>query len=107
MPSTLKTIFAGAVTAGALLLPATAAQAAVQGYPCDGPGFRGATFFGAGLQDSLLDATRIEGLSGDIFGPIRIGDGEALTMHGKDAESWLRSRGAEVTVRSLGSGGST
>ncbi|GAA0535824.1 hypothetical protein GCM10010172_16390 [Paractinoplanes ferrugineus] len=41
----LKAAFAGAVTAGALFLPATAAQAATNHHPCDGPGFSDAAFF--------------------------------------------------------------
>jgi hypothetical protein len=42
-----KTLFAGAVAAGALLLPGTAAQAAVSHDPCDdGPGFGNGAFFG-------------------------------------------------------------
>jgi hypothetical protein len=47
MRSTLfKTVIAGAIAAGALLLPATAAQAAAKHCPCDGPGFGGDSFFG-------------------------------------------------------------
>jgi len=47
MKSTLfKTVIAGAIAAGALLLPATAAQAAAKHHPCDGPGFGGDSFFG-------------------------------------------------------------
>ncbi|GAA2647339.1 hypothetical protein [Paractinoplanes durhamensis] len=41
-----KTILAAAVTAGALLLPASAAQAATGHHPCDGPGFGSGAFFG-------------------------------------------------------------
>lgn len=41
-----KVVFAGAVTAAALLLPVTAAQAAVKYHPCDEPGFDNGGFFG-------------------------------------------------------------
>jgi hypothetical protein len=46
MSSTLfKTVFAGAVATGALLLPVSAAQAADKHHPCDGPGFGGHGLF--------------------------------------------------------------
>lgn len=49
MSSTLfKAAFAGAIAAGALFLPASAAQAAPRHHPCDGPGF-GDSFFGDGF----------------------------------------------------------
>ena len=56
MSSTLfKTVFAGAVAAGALLLlPVTAAQASVRHHPCDGPGFGTGAFFGDGFRDGGL-----------------------------------------------------
>jgi hypothetical protein len=41
-----KTVFAGAVAAGALLLSGSAAQAATNHRPCDGPGFGDRGFFG-------------------------------------------------------------
>jgi hypothetical protein len=50
MSSTLfKAAFAGAIAAGALFLPAGAAQAATRHHPCNGPGF-GDAFFGDGLD---------------------------------------------------------
>jgi hypothetical protein len=50
MSSTLlKVAFAGAVTAGALFLPVTAAEAATKNFPCDGPGFGHGGFFGHGF----------------------------------------------------------
>jgi len=58
-----KTVFAGAVAAGALLLlPVTAAQASVKHHPCDGPGFGHGVFFG---DDGFRDG----GLWDDDFGP--------------------------------------
>jgi hypothetical protein len=57
MSSTLfKAVFAGAVTAGALLLPLNAAQAAVKHHPCDEPGVSGNAFFGdgVGFDDDLI-----------------------------------------------------
>ncbi|MEV6845940.1 hypothetical protein [Actinoplanes sp. NPDC051411] len=41
-----KTVFAGVVAAGALLLSGSAAQAATNHRPCDGPGFGDRGFFG-------------------------------------------------------------
>jgi hypothetical protein len=70
MSSTLfKTLIAGAVAAGALLLPGTAAQAAVNHRPCDGPGFGDGAFFGdrMGFPDDGF------GSFGDGFGSF--GDG--------------------------------
>jgi hypothetical protein len=50
MSSTLfKTVVAGAIAAGALLLPATAAQAAGNHHPCDEPGIGSDAFFGDGF----------------------------------------------------------
>jgi hypothetical protein len=50
MSSTLfKTVIAGAIAAGALLLPATAAQAAGNHHPCDEPGIGSDAFFGDGF----------------------------------------------------------
>jgi hypothetical protein len=44
-----KTVLAGAIAAGALLLPATSAQAAGKFLPCDGPGIGDGAFFDNGL----------------------------------------------------------
>jgi hypothetical protein len=58
-----KTVFAGAVAAGALLLmPVTAAQASAKHHPCDGPGFGHGAFFG---HDGFRDG----GFWDDGFGP--------------------------------------
>ncbi|MCU7722231.1 hypothetical protein ODJ79_00730 [Actinoplanes sp. KI2] len=60
MSSTLlKVAFAGAVSAGALFLPVTAAQAAPKNLPCDGPGFGNAFFGGGGFGG---------GIGGPFFG---------------------------------------
>jgi hypothetical protein len=65
MSSTLiKTLFAGAVAAGALLLSGSAAQAAGNHIPCDGPGFGGPSFIGGGFGFDDDDF----GLFGDDFG---------------------------------------
>jgi len=57
-----KTLFAGAVAAGALLLSGTSAQAATTHRPCDGPGFGDRGFFGDRIGHNFGDRF------GDRFG---------------------------------------
>ncbi|MCX4834898.1 pentapeptide repeat-containing protein [Streptomyces sp. NBC_01016] len=64
-----------------------------------GADLTGASAHDATLDVELDDSTVVTGLSGEIRGPARLSEGDAIReLAGLELESWLNSRGASVTV---------
>ncbi|MFF2247184.1 pentapeptide repeat-containing protein [Streptomyces sp. NPDC058142] len=114
-----KAILDEADLRGAVLVAASLGSAELYGVDARAASFRGARLNGASFLDARLegadltgasvretslkavldDRTRVEGLTGTVFGPARLeGSGPPHELAGPALEKWLNSRGAAVQV---------
>lgn len=115
----VKAVLDEASLAGASLDRADLGSAELWGTDASGATLRGAKLDGAALLKTRLngadlsnatvretslkvfldDRTRVEGLSGTLFGPAHVVEGEnAREIGGSELEDWLNRRGAQVQV---------
>ncbi|MFE2729958.1 pentapeptide repeat-containing protein [Streptomyces sp. NPDC059349] len=114
-----KAILDEADLRGAVLVEANLGSAELYGVDARAASFRGARLNGASFLDTRLegadltgasvretslkavldDRTRVEGLTGSVFGPARLeDDGPPRELAGPALEEWLNNRGAAVQV---------
>lgn len=118
--SLLRTNLDDTVLRGAVLDGADLVKASLCGADASGASLRGTRLMGASLLDVDLRAadlshavlrensfkvtldrqTRIEGLSGTVFGPVQVTDPQGVRQKigGAALERWLRERGGDIRV---------
>ncbi|MFF7263448.1 pentapeptide repeat-containing protein [Streptomyces sp. NPDC008159] len=122
--SLVRTVLDGAVLRGAVLDGADLVKASLCDVDATDASFRGTRFMGASLLDvdlrgadlsyavlrensfrvTLDHDTKVEGLSGTVFGPVRLVDGQGSPgreVAGAELEEWVRDRGGDIRVLPL------
>jgi antitoxin component YwqK of YwqJK toxin-antitoxin module len=115
-------VLRGAVLDGADLVKASLCEVDASGASFRGTRFMGASLLGADLRGADLsyavlrensfkvtldDETKVVGLSGTVFGPVRVVDrqgSEEREVGGVELEGWIRARGGDIRVLPLPGG---